>query len=576
MDYENETAQQNQQDLIMISQAYESLRDNGLDLTGAIGECVDNAYEAQASEIAVFTKKSKVSIGGKKPQNRVVEFAVADNGIGMNDQILKSSLRFGDSARDDSVIGRQIGKYGVGAVEAGISQGRRIEVYSRFKKEDGSLSDWRMVFIDLNEIHEGDMRRIPEPIPALPPEAYLPEWLRNSSGTVFVVKNCDRVKTDEALPTDLGRIYRKAIEFDGISITFNGNKVYVQDPLYLSRETKIDYELEENGEKAETKAEVIDSESYEFEIPNSNGATACVTVKITLVDKRYRSKVGMGGNPWAKAHKIPKNQGISILREGREVYYGPCIDIVGRGQKEDDRWWGLEIDVPSSLDYLMNMQHIKNKIQPGEQLVDRIAPDVQRTLKTIMKRIAHDRSQAKVEEAKEQGKYSTAEETMAKAVVKKTPGKSEAELEEYLEGLVDKIAPDASSKEKREAVRKELARKPYSINEVQFPGKKLFHAEPLMQNIILNLNISHPFMKVCQAYNDELEAEGIDSSVISDINNARALLFSAYVKAIEITKDYYKGSVDEGILEDILERVEAEWGTVLSTFISKSNLKGAN
>ena len=91
------------------------------------------------------------------------------------------------------------------------------------------------------------------------------------------------------------------------------------------------------------------------EIPGKDGQTADVVIRMSLLPAEWRTTAGAGGSPEAKKRKIDKNEGISILRADREVFYGHVPYITGKKGEaralDIDRWWGCEISFPPELDY---------------------------------------------------------------------------------------------------------------------------------------------------------------------------------------------------------------------------------
>ena len=89
----------------------------------------------------------------------------------------------------------------------GLSHARRIEVYSRTNANEAFL----YTFIDLDDIQKGNLIRIPEPVVQTPPEN-LAGILENSSGTIVILKDCDRIEGNVDFSNYLGQTYRKFIE----------------------------------------------------------------------------------------------------------------------------------------------------------------------------------------------------------------------------------------------------------------------------------------------------------------------------------------------------------------------------
>src|SRR5262249_37002661 len=163
--------------------------------------------------------------------------AIGDDGSGMSPEVLHRALQLGYSTRYNDRTG--MGRFGVGAKLGGISQCRRIELYSRERADE----PWLYTYIDLDEIHSGAMNYIPLPQPAdLPADSA--GLVGPEPGTLVVWSKPDRLAERESggarpassVETDLvrytARTFRKFLD-GGIQITINDPKVKPHDPLFL-------------------------------------------------------------------------------------------------------------------------------------------------------------------------------------------------------------------------------------------------------------------------------------------------------------------------------------------------------
>ena len=173
-------------DLIDVSHMYESLRYNDYSVENGLGEIVDNAVEAGAREIRIDFEKKTVRLG-KRQSEEIVSIAVADNGVGMGEDIISKCLKLGCSMREHKNGRLGIGKFGVGMTLGGISLARKIEVYSR----DDESRDFLYTYIDLDEIKAGKTI-ISIPIKKEIPDAYK-DFYDENTGTLVVLSNCDRM-----------------------------------------------------------------------------------------------------------------------------------------------------------------------------------------------------------------------------------------------------------------------------------------------------------------------------------------------------------------------------------------------
>ena len=132
-----------------------------------------------------FTAKKKVGSGSRNFE--VIErLAVGDDGEGMPKDLLHKVLQLGFSSRYNSRVG--MGRFGVGAKLGGISQAKRIEIFSR----QNSDSDWLFTYVDLEEIENGK-DDIPEPTATeLPSDCS--DLVGLDRGTLVVWSKADRLQ----------------------------------------------------------------------------------------------------------------------------------------------------------------------------------------------------------------------------------------------------------------------------------------------------------------------------------------------------------------------------------------------
>lgn len=155
-----------------------SLRDIGYELPQAIADLIDNSIEAGATDIRV-----DLQFEGEDSWIRI-----ADNGIGMDTETIKESLRIGsirDYGEDD------LGKFGFGLKTASISQCRRVVVASRIAPQRARIE--ARVF-DLDHIEREDRWEVLVLDPDERP-LHLTEPLRDTTGTVVLWQHLDRILT---------------------------------------------------------------------------------------------------------------------------------------------------------------------------------------------------------------------------------------------------------------------------------------------------------------------------------------------------------------------------------------------
>lgn len=550
--------------LIRVDRMYESLRYNDYSAQNGLGEIVDNSVEAGAARIAVMVTAEKVrKPEKKKATDQITEIAVIDDGCGMNQDTLHRCLALGESMREHSTGKRGIGRFGVGMTLGSISLARRIEVYSRTRSDEAFL----YTFIDLDDIQQGDLICIPDPIVQNPPQNYA-ELLNKTSGTIVILKKCDRIDGNVDFSNYLGQTYRKFIE-RGLEIKLNGDRVYLHDPMYMASPTTFDDQRLVNEGTIEPKATSLGEFRIPREIPGTGGKTADVIIRMSLLPEEWRPTMGSGGSVDAKKRKIDKNEGVSILRADREVFYGHVPYITGKkgeAKSDDkDRWWGCEISFPPELDHDFQVRYIKRGAEPTADLRDQIRAAIGDVVQTARKMVQETWNVNKSEESKKAGNFGKAEEAMAKAgsiLPKSKKGKelTAAEDEEKVDALAAvALGSEKDDSQKKEQKKAEIRKKPYSIEPVNYPKTVLFDTVHLLNNTIIKLNVNHPFYKnVLQPLCGNL-SEHEANQERQDIKNAILLLLFAYAKAESMFDNH----------EELFENLRSQWGTALATALSE-------
>lgn len=560
--------------LVRIDQVYESLRFNDYLAQNGIGEIVDNSIEARAANIEVrFTVEKAQKTGKKKRSNKITEIAVIDDGIGMDAGTVHRCLVLGESIRVSKDGRRGIGRFGVGMTLGGISLARRMEVFSRTHGNDWFL----YTFVDLDDIQQRRLNCVPVPIPREPPKEY-GELLKDSSGTIVILKDCDRVNGDlEGLSNYLGRTYRKFIE-RGIKIKLNGELVYLHDPLYLSGPTVFDSQkLKEEG-IGDPKATLLGENRISLDIPDSPGKTADVVIRMSLLPKEWRMEAGAGGGAEAKKRKIDQNEGVSILRADREVRYAHIPYITGkRGVARSldiDRWWGCEISFPPELDSYFQIKYIKRGAEPVPSLRNQIREVISATVKTARSIIREDWAKEQAAREAKTGFFEKAEKAMASAEWNLPQGRQGKNLtakenETKLDALASAaLGAEKNNSDQKEQKKTEIREKPYSIELVSNSETILFETVHLLDNIVIQLNVNHPFYEkilqpLCGDFEEDAE-EGLASQQFrQDVKNAVLLLLFSYAKAESMFEDH----------QGWLANLRTFWGVALKSALNEYDRK---
>ena len=385
--------------IINTEMTVEAMRDSGYkSTTHALAELIDNSVEANATDIEVFgvsrwnPRTSRMSL---------TELAVLDNGDGMDSDTLRGSLRYGYGTRRSR---RGIGRFGIGLPNSSMSQARQVDVWSWQSGVTNALHT-RLAIADV----ETGVREIPAPQRRPIPAVYLSATRTplNDSGTLVVWRELDRVQWKRASTTFrhtetlLGRIYRRflakpseqvhptrrlqaavgssrTITCIPVEIHESGPvvdetevvRVRPNDPLYLMTDTSCPEAFGEGPMFQEY-------EGSPFAVPIAyDGTQYEVIVRASHVRSHARDPMDDGARwpeqwksrdsghtPWGKhaAH----NMGVSVVRANREVQLDRSW-ISGDDPRE--RWWTVEVEIPTALDELFGVTNNKQGAVTFQQL----------------------------------------------------------------------------------------------------------------------------------------------------------------------------------------------------------------
>lgn len=363
-------------DFVPTSLAVKAMRDNGYkNAAHAIAELVDNSIQAGADSVELMCTESEEQLASRR-RRRIQKIAVLDNGSGMDADILRMSLQFGNGSYLNDRSG--IGRFGMGLPTASISQCRRLDVWSWQSGPENSLH----TYLDLGEIERGEVTEVPEPtINAIPDYWASVGSSYGKSGTLVVWSELDRCqwRTARAVIDNseeiIGRMYRRFINSGQIAIrlvTFRDGDIHPElekfaeanDPTYrmTPTSTPAPYRnapmFEQYGERWEVRPKI----SY-------NGEEHEVVIRFSVAESDARKQSTTGGAAGSLPHgrHAGRNVGISIMRAGRELE----LDQSWVNTYDPrERWWGIEVEFPPALDDIFGVTNNKQSARYFSQTPD--------------------------------------------------------------------------------------------------------------------------------------------------------------------------------------------------------------
>ena len=543
---------------VSANQALQSMRDSDFHCYSAYAEAIDNSIQANATEINI-----KFDTEERRNYEYIKRIAFIDDGDGMDHDLIHNCLVLGYSSRFNDRSG--IGRFGVGMTLGAIHECRHVSVFSRDKDQ----GDWLTTSLNIKSSDDESVLIDP------PKSSKFPNWIKelkpDGSGTAVVWSDHDRQnengrKIIAECKVYFGRVFRKFI-WDGLKIFINGELVNAIDPLYVTmKNTKF---------PKDTPAALAEPILLDWTVPEDvaefEGQKDTITIKLSLLNEEIRGFRGTGGRKEVEDRYIHKNQGISITRKGREVFYGAIPYWPGsiKWFEQIDRWWGCEIEFSPLLDRVFQVRNIKRGAVPLPDLklaiYDKINPTV-RNYVTEIQQTWDEKDEKKKADEKLKGKHDSGHkeaEDIAKRkntddIFKPVDDPKKAEQE-----VIDSIAKYQDSTDK-DAIIAGWRAQPYTIEPTTWKGKEFIELKPLGGNDVLLYNQSHPLMKVIVELEKKITSDGNSGStaLASELKTVVDLLLLSYVKAeSKMSKN------DETI--ELLEDLRTNWGMYVNSYIKE-------
>jgi hypothetical protein len=357
-------------DIVPVHLVVKAMRDSGYrNAAYAIAELMDNAIQAGATDVELLCGE-RTEFLRQRQRTRVHEIAVLDNGCGMDADVLRMALQFGNGTRLDDYSG--IGRFGMGLPNSSISQARRVEVWSWQNGRDNAL----YTYLDIDEIANQNLRQIPEPKPKAIPKIWREVGKAfGKTGTLVVWSSLDRVmwRTAKSIIDHseflVGRMYRyflkdglvkiRLVHFDMEAMIRAVEESFAKpnDPLYLTSGTSCPPPYNDNpmfeqwGDEPTTFVVKFRDEEHK------------VTIRFAFAKEDARE----GHNPGARDYgqHAKKNVGVSVVRANRELDLDPSWSDPSEPR---DRWWGVEINFPPALDDLFGVTNNKQSARNFSEL----------------------------------------------------------------------------------------------------------------------------------------------------------------------------------------------------------------
>jgi len=557
--------------LVKDSTAILSMRESDFDAYSAYGEVVDNSIQADAKKIKI--KTFSTPRGGRTSYEVVKKIAFGDDGNGMPAEVLHQCMQLGYSTRFNDRSG--IGRFGVGMTLAAINQCQKVEIYS---KESGGK--WLWTYIDLEEISSDPPKQTTIPNPtakALPKDCK--ELVNQEKGTLVIWEKYDRQPETastiiEKMHVWFGRTYRYFL-WDGVDIEINDDLVKSIDPLYI-RSEKTHFPDDPPGEEYEPMKFSWPTRTFGSDAVEEEDSE--IMIRMSLVNESLRPNRGSGSAKKARERYIHMNQGVSILRNRREVFYGPIPFWPGTSEwfNEKDRWWGCEISFDAVLDRAFTVKNIKRGAMPSSELKRTIYEKINPTRKSMLDKIdkvwVKAKQKADEEKLREQDELATghedAEKTAKKAPVDKSALDKNTNFDDAAKDLADDIRKGQTEEQKAAWIAKWKGQ-PFTIENDSWRGPNFIEAVHLGGRDVIKYNMTHPFFEQINKIIDDLVERSDEFENAMQLKKLIDLLLISYSKAEA------KFEPDTMLkAEQFVENMRLNWGQYLQIYLQTLLMEG--
>lgn len=597
--------------IIPVHLAVKSMRDSGYrNAAYAIAELIDNSIQANATKVELLCAERNHMLTTNMV-SRIEEIAILDNGDGMNADVLRMALQFGNGTHLQTEGQKGIGKFGMGLPSASISQAKRVDVWTWQEGIDKAFHS----YLDVEDILNQTIKEVPEP--ALKP---IPEiWKKisgnfDNKGTLVVWSKIDKCfwKTAKSIINNseyvIGRMYRRFITVGKASIRLVGFNQETptlaqidrfskpNDPLYLTSDTSCPAPYHDKP-----MFEKWGGDDYEdlFKIKHS-GTEHLVKVRYSIAKKEARQDTRNAGSlPYGK--HAAGNMGVSLMRADRELELDQSW-VIGYDPRE--RWWGVEVDFPPALDDVFgvtnNKQFANNFSELGRLDIEEFLRNESKTIAQYKEELYADgdlkvylldiamqvkktinalRDQIKAQAANVRMTTSTRHENPTHMPEMAATQATEERMKEGYVGTSDKQGEERSDEDNKKELKialeeegvsksdeeiEELWQSKYILQVSDLKQSAFFTVRPKGSKILITLDQSHPaYGKLVEVLDEPME------EATSDNLKERLVKASDGLKLLLMAWARYEDEQPDGKLKVQAQEARQDWGRIARRFLDK-------
>lgn len=453
------------------SKLIKSLRYLGYDNYTAIGDLIDNCWDANAKTVKVWTRSP----------NTGHEVIIADDGKGMNREFLGEAIRLGSMIEKD--VTADLGKFGMGLVTASLSLARQTTVLTKTETTEllKAINDVDEVIRTNQFISHLDKASASD-------AAFFREILGDAkSGTIVILRKCDNVHQVNMsqfgiqLGKYLARIFREFLAPDGKegrSMYVNGQRLQRIDPLQWDS----------------PDTEHFSDEKLEVKLETDHGTVAdTIRIKLAIVPENP----GIGQKERGLNQRA---QGFYILRNHREIADAESLGLFTKHNSLNR--FRAEIHFSGTLDDFMGVSFTKIGVRLDQSAADKLREFLKGQIETIRKtlgkkeRVVVPADVTEVHQGAEKEIHKKSKLLLTPESTATKPAEKSGEQSEESKGnKTDTTSPP------HEGPKKEIVEPRGFVTNCKFEASgmgeagAIYDASQVGKTIVITWNSDHPFYK---------------------------------------------------------------------------------
>lgn len=328
-----------------------SIAEQGYSLETALADLMDNSISANADKIEVLIKTDEEPF----------TLFLADNGNGMDEAVLKTSMQFPSNSPDDKRHGLDLGRFGLGMKTASFSQTRCFTVLSRKKGELDfsartwdvdylkSKKEWRLIvnsaaevsqmLEDYKELSDNSLNKF---------EDFEPNTIVIWRGLYKFENYLEKENRQTALKKEITEVTS-----DYLSLVFHKFMERVENPVKIRINNKILSPF--------NPFPVIEKDFRPIAYKQRNFSTDTIKMEGFVLPSRSIDESKRGLTNWTtKNRSLMDMEGIYIYRADRIILFGGWNGLIKKAPRL--QLARLRVEIGNSVDHLLHLNVAKSQV----------------------------------------------------------------------------------------------------------------------------------------------------------------------------------------------------------------------